>query len=255
MRNNTIFITGGTLGIGKASVIKFLQNDYNVVFMDINADQAQKLLEEVNDPDHLLFVKGDVKSKEDLNNALSLGASKFGGFNAVFANAGIHRKNTLLNISDEELDLVINTNIYGTVRTLQAAVPYLIKAGGGAVVISASDQSYIGKAESFAYGLSKGALGQIAKSLAIDLAKYNIRVNAICPGTIYTPLVDNLFNRLSEKLNVSKDELIAEENALYCRGRMGEASEVANLVYFLASDEASFCTGGNYLVDGGLVAQ
>ena len=161
----------------------------------------------------------------------------------------------MLDISDEELDLVIGTNIYGTVNTLREAVPRIIEAGGGSVVINCSDQCFVGKAHSFAYGLTKGALGQITRSLSVDLGPYNIRVNAICPGTIRTPLVDNIFDRYAAVDGKTVDECWAEENALFARGRAGTPEEVAALVWFLASDQSTFCTGGHYLIDGGLTAK
>lgn len=251
----TIFITGGATGIGAASVRKFIAEGWQVGFMDINVDEAMKLTDDIDDNDRLLFVEGNTRNREYIHRAVSATVKKFGQLDSVFANAGIHRRDTLLDISDEELDLVIDTNIYGTVNTLREAVPYIIKAGGGSVVINASDQWYIGKAHSFAYGLTKGALGQITRSLSIDLGEYGIRVNAICPGTIHTPLVDNLFEKFSKIENKPVEEYWAEENALFSRGKVGTPDEVAELVYFLASDKSSFCTGGHYLIDGGLVAR
>ena len=116
---------------------------------------------------------------------------------SVVANAGIHRCNTMLDISEEELDLMIDTNIKGTVHTLRAAVPCLLERGGS-VVINASDQCYVGKPNSFGYGLTKGALGQITKSLAIDLGPKGVRVNAVCAGTIRTPLTEKLFQSFAD---------------------------------------------------------
>lgn len=251
----TIFITGGSTGIGAASVRKFISQGWNVGFMDINPKAASELSEKLGNPDNLVFVEGNTRNRRDIHNAVEAVIARFGQLDSVFANAGIHRSNTLLNISDEELDLVIQTNIYGTVNTLREAVPHIVEAGGGTVVINASDQWFVGKAHSFAYGLTKGALGQITRSLSIDLGPKNIRVNAICPGTIHTPLVDNLFDKLSRENDCTVEDCWEEENALYARGRAGEPGEVAELVYFLASDASSFCTGGHYLVDGGLVAR
>jgi len=255
MKTKTIFITGGSTGIGAACVRKFIAEGWNVAFMDINVSDAACLADELSAPGSLLFVEGSTRSRADISRAVEATAARFGGLDSVFANAGIHRSNTLLDISDEELDLMIQTNIYGTVNTLREAVPQIIKAGGGSVVINASDQWFVGKAHSFAYGLTKGALGQITRSLSIDLAPYSIRVNAVCAGTIRTPLVDNVFARLSAKEKKAVDEYWKEENALFARGKVGEPEEVAELVYFLASDKSSFCTGGHYLIDGGLVAR
>jgi len=255
MKQKTVFITGGATGIGAASVRKFIGEGWNVGFMDINSAEAEKLVAELGVPGRLLFVEGDTRRRGDINRAVTATAGKFGGLDCVFANAGIHRRNTLLDVEDEELDLVIDTNIYGTVNTLREAVPHIIKAGGGSVVINASDQWYVGKAHTFAYGLTKGALGQITRSLSIDLGPYGIRVNAVCPGTIHTPLVDNLFEKFSKTDNKTIEEYWKEENALYARGSAGRPEEVAEMVFFLASDKSSFCTGGHYLVDGGLVAR
>lgn len=250
----TVFITGGSTGIGAATVIKFIKEGWNVGFMDINVHAAEMLQEIVHTPERLLFIKGNTRNREEIRLAVEATVNHFHALNSVVANAGIHRCNTLLDIADEELDLMIQTNIYGTVNTLRESVPYLIKAGNGSVVINASDQWFIGKANSFAYGMTKGALGQITRSLSIDLGPKGIRVNAVCAGTIRTPLVDNLFQQFADVNHCSIEDYWEDENRLYARGSAGDPKEVAEVIYFLASDAASFCTGGHYLVDGGLVA-
>ncbi|MCM1067830.1 MAG: SDR family oxidoreductase [Muribaculaceae bacterium] len=252
----TIFITGGSTGIGAACVRKFIAEGWQVGFMDINTAEAESLcLELASAGNRLLFTEGNTRSRSDIHRAIEATVERFGGLDSVFANAGIHRRNTLLDISDEELDLMIDTNIYGTVNTLREAVPHIIAGGGGSVVINASDQVFVGKAHSFGYGLTKGALGQITRSLSIDLGPKGVRVNAICAGTIHTPLVDKLFERFSAIDNKTVDEYWEEENALFARGHAGTPEEVAEMVLFLASDKSSFCTGGHYLIDGGLVAK
>ena len=250
----TIFITGGSTGIGAAAVRKFVAEGWNVGFMDINPDAAQKLVDEIGKPDQLLFIEGNTRNRADIANAVMGTVERFGQLDSLFANAGIHHRDTVLDITDEVLDRMVQTNIYGTVNTLREAVPYIIKAGGGSIVINCSDQWFVGKAHSFAYGMTKGALGQITRSLSVDLGPYGIRVNAVCAGTIRTPLVDNLFARFAGTEGKSVSDYWEEENALFARGSVGEPAEVAELVYFLASDKSSFCTGAHYLVDGGLVA-
>lgn len=251
----TIFITGGSTGIGAAAVRKFIKEGWNVGFMDINVPEAEKLTRELDCPERLVFTVGNTRVRDDIRRAVRATVERFGKLDSVFANAGIHRCNTLLDISDEELDLMVQTNIYGTVNTLREAVPCIIEGGGGSVVINASDQWFVGKPHSFAYGMTKGALGQITRSLSIDLGPMNVRVNAVCAGTIRTPLVDNLFASFAKVNNCSIEDYWRAENALYARGSAGKPEEVAELVYFLASDASSFCTGGHYLVDGGLVAR
>lgn len=255
MNIKTLFITGGSTGIGAASVVKFINEGWNVGFMDINVQAAEELQKRIHEPERLLFIEGNTRHRVDIRCAVEAIVARFGMLNSVVANAGIHRCNTLLNIVDEELDLMIQTNIYGTVNTLRESVPYLITSGGGSIVINASDQWLVGKPNSFAYGLTKGALGQITRSLSIDLGPKNIRVNAVCAGTIHTPLVDNLFQSFADVNHCSIMDYWREENALYSRGSAGEPAEVAKMIYFLASDASSFCTGGHYLVDGGLVAR
>lgn len=246
------FITGGATGIGAAAVRKFATEGWCVVCADINTADGEVLAAELGD--NVVFIKVDTRSRDELETAVAKTINIFGRLDAVFANAGIHRRNRLLDITDEEFDLVVKTNLYGTVNTLRATVPAIIRSGGGSVVINASDQVFIGKPGNFAYGLTKGALGQMTRTLALELGGDKVRVNAVCPSTVHTPLVDTLFNRVSATTGIPSADLWAEEDALFVRGRAGDPSEVAEMVYFLSSEKASFCTGGLYPVDGGLTA-
>lgn len=255
MSDKTILITGGATGIGAAAVKKFVDEGWNAAFIDINVSEAERLMKRLGQPGRTMFVTADTRRRDDIAKAVSLAMEHFGGIDSVFANAGIHRKNTITDITDEELDLLIDTNIRGTINTIRAALPAMIARGGGSIVINCSDQWFVGKKANFGYGLTKGALGQMTRSLAVDLAEHNIRVNAVCAGTIATPLVDNIFEKYAASHpGTTLEELWREENALYARGSVGRPEEVAEMVYFLASERASFCTGGHYLIDGGLVA-
>ncbi len=249
----SVFITGGSLGIGQACVRKFHSMGWNVAFMDVDVTEGKKTVEALKT---VRFFPGDIRVKKDIADAVAATVDAFGSLNCVVANAGIHRCNTLLDISDDELDLMLDVNIKGTVNTLRLAVPHLVNCGGGSVVINASDQCYVGKPNSFGYGLTKGAIGQITRSLAIDLGPKGVRVNAVCAGTIKTPLTENLFQKFADITHAGNAEAYWQAEAeLYPLGRVGEASEVAELIYFLSSDSASFMTGGLHLVDGGLVAK
>lgn len=246
----TVLITGAANGIGRACVLRFADAGWQVVAID--RDELSLSTLQVPEPANLLCLTADTTDRDAMKAAVRSAMARFGNLDAIVANAGIHRSNTLLEVSDQELDLVINTNIYGTIRTLQAALPAM--TDGGSVVLMASDQSTVGKAHSFAYGLTKGAIGQMAKSLAIDLAPKGIRVNAVCPSTIDTPLVEGVFRRISTTES-DYEELRRQEDAIFLRGRMGLPAEVAEMVYFLASEASSFCTGAFYPVDGGYTAQ
>ncbi|EHP1340026.1 SDR family oxidoreductase [Campylobacter coli] len=133
--DKVVFITGGSTGIGNACAHKFHNEGYKVAFMDINQEEGQKIANNLKD---VLFIVGDTKNKEDIKNAVARAVEKFGNFDVISLNAGIHRCNTILDISDEELDLIIQTNIYGYVNTMRIAIPHM-KKEGGSIVINASD--------------------------------------------------------------------------------------------------------------------
>jgi NAD(P)-dependent dehydrogenase (short-subunit alcohol dehydrogenase family) len=247
------FITGGATGIGRATVDKFLSNGIRVGLFDRNEAAAEDALRKHGE-DNLLVIAGDVTNREDVRRGVASTVDRFGGLDIVFTCAGIHRNNSILDIEEEEWDAVLDINLKGTFYTLRETAPVLVERGGGAIVLMGSDQCFIGKPSSLAYGASKGAIAQMAKSLALDLGPKNIRVNAVCPGTTRTPLAENAFNRAAKALNRDVDELWAMEADKYPLNRVGAPEEIADVVYFLASDQARWVTGGLYAVDGGLVA-
>ena len=243
----TVFVTGGSTGTGAAAVRAFVRDGRPVAFLDSNGPAGRTLAEELGG--QALFVAGDVRERADLKHAADEAEARFGPLGAVFANAGIHRFNSVLDVTDAALEEVLSINLLGTIATVRETAPRLVAAGGGAIVLMASDQALIGKRNSFAYGLSKGAVGQMAKSMALDLGPKGVRVNAVCPGTIRTPLTEAIFERMADPAAAW-----AAEGGTYPLGRVGSAEEVAEVVCFLASERARFVTGALWPVDGGLTA-
>lgn len=180
----------------------------------------------------------------------------FGAIDTVVANAGKHYSDSIFDLDYKAMMGVINLNIMGTVVTIHESLPYLNPTGASIVVV-ASDQSLIGKKHSLSYGLTKGAMGQMTKSMALDMGVKNIRINAVCPATIDTPLTRNALLKYVEREGIaefSMEGLLEEESNGIALGRIGKAAEVAELICFLGSEKASFITGGLYAVDGGLTA-
>jgi 2-keto-3-deoxy-L-fuconate dehydrogenase len=163
--------------------------------------------------------------------------------------------NSILDLEESVWDRVFAINVKGGIFVLKAAVPHLIKNGWGSIVLMGSDQCVIGKRNSLTYGASKGSIGQMAKSLALDLAPHNIRVNVVCPGTIDTPLGRRAMQRRADRdFRGDVERAIAEESRAYPLGRIGTSEEIAEAVFFLAVRGCDFMTGSQVVMDGGLSA-
>ncbi|GFD92445.1 short-chain dehydrogenase [Alteromonas sp. KUL156] len=240
-------VTGGSLGIGYAVCKVFSQNGYDVVNLDIR-DFEQPLL-------NSLWKPCDVSVVSNIELSIREVLAMYGRIDALVCNAGIHVSATIEETDEVMLDKVINLNIKGAYGAIKSCLPTMKAQGSGAIVVMGSDQSFVGKRNSFAYGLSKGALASVAKTTALDYASFNIRVNAVCPGTIETPLFHNAIDNYVARSGANKDEVVAEEAAAQPIGRLGQPEDVAELTYFLCSSKASFITGSLYAVDGGYTTQ
>ena len=240
-------VTGGSLGIGFAVCKLFSQNGYQVINLDIR-DFEQVL-------PNVIWKPCDVSVVRDIEAAVNEIISSYQRIDALVCNAGIHVSATIEDTDEALLDKVLNLNVKGAYGAIKSCLPTMKEQGSGAIVVMGSDQSFVGKRNSFAYGVSKGALASMAKTTALDYAPYNIRVNAVCPGTIETPLFHNAIDNYVARSGADKNEVVAEEAAAQPIGRLGQPEDVAELTYFLCSSKASFITGSLYAVDGGYTAQ
>lgn len=235
-------VTGGSSGIGLSIVKLFLAKQYQVFNLDISPSDFGE------------FCQCDITQVSQVSQIIN-DIAKQGAIDVLVSNAGIHFSGSIENTSDDELERVFNINVKGAYAAVKAVLPVMKTQQNGAIILMASDQALIAKHNSFAYNLSKTALASMAKTTALDYAQFNIRANAVCPGTIETPLYHQAINHYCEKSGANKAEVHAEEAALQPLGRLGQAEEVAELVYFLGSDKAKFITGSLQVIDGGYTAQ
>ncbi len=244
--NKTVLITGGATGIGATTALKLAEAGAKVYILDINREPLNKTIE---------FIECDVADFAQVQKAVNHVIKKENKIDLMFLNAGIHLSQNLENTSLEDFEKVLSVNLKGIFYVLKLSLPTMKKQRNGNIVLMGSDQCFIGKKNSFAYGLTKGAIGQITKSTALDCAKFGIRINCVCPGTTKTPLYDNAVKNYANKTAVEIDTIHQEENNVIPLGRIGKPEDIANLVLFLLSDSSSFMTGSLVSIDGGYTAQ
>jgi NAD(P)-dependent dehydrogenase (short-subunit alcohol dehydrogenase family) len=251
LENKVALITGGSSGIGESIAKRFLKEGAKVVITGRSrerCDTVQKQLETLH-PDAVDAIVGDVSIWKDAKQMVEKTFSRFGKIDILVNNAGIYLAKRLEETTEEEWDQVININLKGVFLCSKAAYPYFAEQGGGTIINMSSDSGISGNKDEAAYCASKGGVTNLTRAMALDYAEENIRVNAICPAVIHTPM----FQREID-LQEDKEAYIQEIGEMHPVGRVGKPEEVAFAVLMVAADEASFMTGANIAVDGGLTA-
>jgi glucose 1-dehydrogenase len=237
-------ITGAARGIGKACAKRFLDDGVKVVISDVDADGLAATAAELGRPDALRTVVGNVAKRADVDQLVATAVKEFGRLDIMVNNAGVARNRDILEISEEEFDEIIGINLKGAFFGVQAAAKQMIAQGSGGVIINMSSVNALLAIPALAtYAMSKGGMKQLTSVAAVALAPHNIRVVAVGPGTILTDMV-------ASSIYTSED---ARKTVMSRTpsGRGGEPSEVASVVAFLASDDASYITGQTIYPDGG----
>ncbi len=242
LANKVVVITGGNSGIGKGIAECFINEGANVVIFGRDAEKlanAKKALSE-----HILTVQGDVTNTQDLNNLYTLTQQRFGMIDCLVANAGVADRIHVDEVSEEAFDYMIDVNFRGLYFSIKYALNHL--AEKSSIILIASCAAHVTMKRHSVYSATKAAVIKLTKNLAYDLADRLIRVNSISPGYIKTPIFDSVLEANPEYLN-SKEINIPLK-------RVGIPADIANAALFLASDESSYVTGSDLLVDGGYAA-
>ena len=247
LENKVALISGGARGMGAVEAKMFAAEGAKVVIGDMLGDEGRQVEAEINESGgEGVFVQLDVTDENAWQDAVATTVARFGKLDILINNAGIARINSVEDTTSEEWDLVMDINAKGVFLGTKAAIPEIRKAGGGSIVNISSIAGLTGGRTS-SYAASKGAVRLLTKSTAIQYAADGIRCNSVHPGVIETPMTTPIMLNTPEgrELNASRHPL----------GRFGQPEDIAYGVLFLASDESSFMTGSELVIDGGLTAQ
>lgn len=249
MQNKTVLVTGGTSGIGRASVELFASEGATVFFTGRRQEEGEALVDSCRNS---IFIRADHTRVDDCKRVIDEIEARVGHLDVLFNNAGIVVSGTAEEMTEEVWDSALSLNVKAVWRMSALSLPLIRRAGGGSIINNASDWGIVGGRRSVAYTATKGAVIQLTRSMALDHARENIRVNAVCPGdTFVQRWIDKDYFQDASSVESGLKEL----GEAIPMGRVGRPEEIAAAVLFLASSDASFITGVALPVDGGNTAQ
>ena len=246
-------VTGAGRGIGRAAAARLARGGAAVVLADVDGAAARAAADELAAAGlRVADEQADVSDGAAVRAVVDRTADRFGGLDVLVNSAGVQRYGTVVETSEELWAEVFAVNVTSAFLMSRSAIPLMRERGGGAIVNVSSTQAYAAQPSAAAYVTSKGALNALTRAMAVDHAAEGIRVNAVCPASIDTPMLRWAAGHLADGRR--PEELLAEWGAAHPVGRVGTSEEVAEVIAFLAGPHAGFITGADYRVDGGLLA-
>lgn len=248
LKDKVAVITGAATGIGRASAVRFAREGARVVIGDVNDVEAEETLRQAREGGaEVQYVRCDVRSTADVNALVQTAIDRHGRLDVIFNNAGKNFFGKVHETSDEDWEDCLSLNLGGIFRGMRAALPHMMRQGGGSIVNTASIQAIVAFHDFAAYEAAKGGIVALTRQAALDYAPHKIRVNAICPGVIRTPMNPEMWNPALD--GGTSLQRWSTETPMQ---RVGESEDIANTALFLASDDSAWTTGQYFLVDGGL---
>lgn len=247
LEGKTAFITGGGDGIGRATALLFCEEGAKVGIMGRTSSRLDDTVKDAQGPGEITAYQGDVSKEQDVKKAVNDFYKQYGKIDILFNNAGIYEAGNVVTTSMDVWDRTMGINVKGVFLVSKYVVPLMAKHGGGSIINNSSVLGIVGMEDCVAYNASKGAVRQITKSMALDHAGDNIRVNSVCPGYIKTKM-DPEFMGNPPDADEQLDKIAADMIPLV---RRAEAVEVGHAVLYLASDDARYVTGSDLVIDGG----
>ena len=246
-------VTGAGSGIGRAAAALFAREGAAVAVLDVSADAAKQTAEQIAVADGTVLAgTANVADRAGVGSAFDQILNEYGRVDVLYNNAGVNSSGSVLDATEDDWDRSLAVNAKGTFLCSQAAAPSMVASGGGSIINQGSVAALVGIANFASYCAAKGAVVALTRSMSVDLAPRGVRVNAICPGTVYTPLMEPM---LTARGGGDLAAGLALTVAKYPIGRLGTPEEIAAVAVFLASDDSSFLTGSVITADGGMTSQ